>query len=127
MAILTLALRFNTLYACNSRGRRKIFSMVSAVNPSMKWSNGLSWIRTMYEILTLDHAEKDLEKIARSIARRIVRRVRWLAENLDDVTPDLLTGSLSGFFKLRVSDYRVIKSENTIVIHRIGHRREVYR
>jgi mRNA interferase RelE/StbE len=38
---------------------------------------------------------------------------------------------LSGFFKLRVGDYRVIyrviKSENLIVIHRIGLRREVYR
>jgi mRNA interferase RelE/StbE len=85
----------------------------------------------MYEILILDDAESDLEKLDRSIARRIVRRVRWLAEHLDDINPDLLTGKLSGFFKLRVGDYRVIyrviKSENLIVIHRIGLRREVYR
>lgn len=85
----------------------------------------------MYEVLILDDAESDLEKLDRSIARRIVRRVRWLAEHLDDISPDLLTGKLSGFFKLRVGDYRVIyrviKSENLIVIHRIGLRREVYR
>lgn len=36
-----------------------------------------------------------------------------------------------GFLKLRAGDYRIIykvfKTENLIVIHRIGHRREVYR
>ncbi len=45
--------------------------------------------------------------------------------------PELLTGTLTGFFKLRAGDYRIIykvrKDENLIVIHRIGHRREVYK
>lgn len=85
----------------------------------------------MYEILILAEAESDLEALDRSVARRIAKRVEWLAEHLNDIQPELLTGKLSGFFKLRVGDYRVIyriiKSEDLIVVHRIGHRREVYR
>lgn len=85
----------------------------------------------MYEILVLDDAESDLERLDRLLARRIVRRVEWLTEHLDEIKLAPLTGELSGLFKLRVGDYRVIyrviKSENLIVIHRIGHRREVYR
>jgi mRNA interferase RelE/StbE len=85
----------------------------------------------MYEILVLEDAESDLENLDRLLARRIVRRVEWLAEHLDEINLAPLTGELSGLFKLRVGDYRVIyrviKSENLIVIHRIGHRREVYR
>lgn len=38
---------------------------------------------------------------------------------------------LAGFYKLRVGDYRVIyeilHEEQMIVIHEVGHRREIYR
>lgn len=81
----------------------------------------------MYEVLILDDAESDLESLDRLVARRIVRRVGWLAEHLDDINPNLLSGRLSGFFKLRVGDYRVIYRVIKIVIHRVGHQREVYR
>jgi len=44
---------------------------------------------------------------------------------------EALTGELAGLYKLRVGDYRVIYEvlweEETIVIHAIGHRREIYR
>jgi mRNA interferase RelE/StbE len=54
-----------------------------------------------------------------------------LAENLDDLKPEGLTGELAGFYKLRVGDYRVIyeilRVEQIIVVHLIGHRREIYR
>jgi mRNA interferase RelE/StbE len=61
------------------------------------------------------------------VARRIVKRIERLAEHLDDIKQEQLTAKMSGFFKLRVGDYRVIQSENLIAIHRVGHRREVYR
>ena len=48
-------------------------------------------------------------------------RIQWLAKHFDEIKPELLTGTLSGFFKLRAG------GENLIVIHRIGHRREVYK
>ncbi|WP_233467234.1 type II toxin-antitoxin system RelE family toxin [Dolichospermum flos-aquae] len=46
------------------------------------------------------------------------------------MTPLSLTGQWSGFYKLRVGDYRVIYEldieEQLIIIIRIGHRREIY-
>ena len=54
-----------------------------------------------------------------------------LLDILDDLKPEALTGDLSGFYKLRAGDHRilyeVLRDEKTIVIHVIGHRREVYR
>ncbi len=73
----------------------------------------------------------DLEKLDRVIAQRLVEKIKWLAENFDNITPQALTGDMKGFFKLRVGDYRVIYTisqlENIITIHLIGHRREIYR
>jgi mRNA interferase RelE/StbE len=60
-----------------------------------------------------------------------LNRIQWLAEHFDDLKPELLAGTLSGFYKFRVGDYRIIykvyKNENLMVIHGIGHRREVYK
>ena len=85
----------------------------------------------MYHIRILDEAARELEKLDRSVGRRVVKRIRWLAANLDDLTPDSLTGDLAGICKLRVGDYRVLyeilHQQQTIVIHQVGHRREVYR
>lgn len=57
--------------------------------------------------------------------------VRWLVENLDRVKPERLAGNLKDFYKLREGDYRVIyqilHDEKTVIIHTIGHRREIYR
>ena len=61
----------------------------------------------------------------------LLQRIHWLAENMDEVKPEPLTGDLAGLYKLRVGNYRVIyervHDERTIVIHAIGHRREIYR
>jgi mRNA interferase RelE/StbE len=85
----------------------------------------------MYDLQILEAAENDLARLDTSIARRIVKRVQWLAEHLDELKPEPLTATLLGFFKLRVGDYRIIyriiANENLIVVHRIGHRREIYR
>jgi mRNA interferase RelE/StbE len=85
----------------------------------------------MYQIRILDAAARDLARLDSAVARRIVNRIRWLAENLDDVKPEALTADLSGLYKLRVGDHRVVyeilHSEQMIVIHLIGHRREIYR
>lgn len=72
----------------------------------------------------------DLEKLTQAVRERVVKKINWLAENFDRVNPQSLTADLSGFFKLRVGDYRVIyefnREEEIIFIDRIGHRREVY-
>jgi len=79
-----------------------------------------------YEPEALD----DLEKLTHAVRERVVNKISWLAENFDQITPQSLTADLSGFFKLRVGDYRVIyefiREERVIFIDRVRHRREGY-
>ncbi|MGH7232803.1 MAG: type II toxin-antitoxin system RelE family toxin [Nitrospiraceae bacterium] len=85
----------------------------------------------MYSVRMLDAATRELARLDKPIGRRIVERINWLAENFDEIDPKTLTAELAGFFKLRVGDYRVLyqmlHDEQLIVIHLIGHRREIYR
>ena len=85
----------------------------------------------MYQVRILDAASHELARLDKPIGRRVSKRIRWLAAHFDIVKPEPLSGDLGGFFKLRVGDYRVIyevlKSEQIILIHKIGHRRDIYR
>lgn len=85
----------------------------------------------MYRIRILDAAIRELARLDRPISRRIVERIRWLATNLDAIGIESLTGDLAGLYKLRVGDcrviYEILHDEQTIVIHAIGHRRDIYR
>ena len=85
----------------------------------------------MYHIRVLEEASRELARLDKPVGRRIAERINWLAANLDSIRPEALTGDLIGFYKLRVGDYRVIyeviRNEKIIVIHAVGHRREIYR
>ena len=79
-------------------------------------------------------AEKELAKIDRETARRIVRFLRDRVATLED--PRSLGEALKGpeigrFWKYRVGDYRLIcdiqNARITILVVRVGHRRDVYR
>jgi mRNA interferase RelE/StbE len=83
-----------------------------------------------YSIEFNPEAIADLAKIDRTNQLRIARKIKWLGENFEQITPLSLTGNLSSFFKLRIGDYRAIytiaRSQKNIIIHQIGHRREIY-
>jgi mRNA interferase RelE/StbE len=85
----------------------------------------------MYQIRILDAAVSELANLDKSVGQRVVNRINWLAANLGNINPETLTGDMVGFYKLRVGDYRVVyeilEDEQTLMIHKIGHRREVYR
>ena len=85
----------------------------------------------MYRIRILDAAARELARLDKPVGQRIVERIHWLVASLDAIKPEVLTGDLTGLHKLRVGDYRVIyeilHQEQVIVIHAIGHRRDVYR
>jgi mRNA interferase RelE/StbE len=85
----------------------------------------------MYRVRLLDAASKNLAGLDKPIARRIVKRIHWLAENIGDANLEVLTGDFEGLFKLRMGDYRIIyeliHEEQLIIIHTIGHRRDIYR
>jgi mRNA interferase RelE/StbE len=83
-----------------------------------------------YSVEYEPEALADLEKLTQTVRERVINKITWLAENFDQITPQALTADLSGFFKLRVGDYRVIyefsRKDAIISIDRIRHRREVY-
>ena len=85
----------------------------------------------MYSIRILKPATKELIKLDRTTASRIADRIQWLSSNLDSTKLFPLKGDLSGLYKIREGSYRIIfeilKNEQTIVIHSIGHRREIYK
>jgi mRNA interferase RelE/StbE len=76
-------------------------------------------------------AERDLEQLDKSVAQRIRKRLKWLEENFEHIIPEPLSGSLADLYKFRVGDYRVLydilRQEQTLLIHRVRHRREVYK
>jgi mRNA interferase RelE/StbE len=79
----------------------------------------------------MEEAERDLQRLDSAIARRVVNRLAWLAANAESVRHEPLTGDLAGLWKLRVGDYRVlydlVHQEKVILVHAVGHRREIYR
>ena len=85
----------------------------------------------MYEIRILDGAIRDLKRLDKSTGQRIVKRINWLAENFNDVQQTQLAHNLSGLYKLRVGNYRVfyqpLETESVLLIHQIGHRRDIYK
>ena len=85
----------------------------------------------MYQIRIQDSAAGELAQLDRQVARRVVKRIRWVAANVETIKPEALSGDLAGLYKLRVGDYRVVyeilHAEQMIVVHLLGHRREIYR
>ena len=85
----------------------------------------------MYDVDFTSIAVDDLERLNKPIAQRIFTKIHWLADNFDALTPESLTGQWKSMYKLRVGDYRVLytfsAAENSIVVHFVRHRREVYK
>jgi mRNA interferase RelE/StbE len=79
----------------------------------------------------LKSANRQLERLDPPVARRIAERIRWLAEHFEEITPEPLTGDLAGLFKCREGDYRILyealRKEMLIVVHDVGHRRDIYK
>ncbi|MFZ4558425.1 MAG: type II toxin-antitoxin system RelE family toxin [Pseudanabaena sp.] len=72
----------------------------------------------------------DLDGISPVLRVRILKKIEWLSVNFEKISALPLTGQWTGFYKLRVGDYRVIYEfdiENQLIfITRIGHRKEIY-
>ncbi len=83
-----------------------------------------------YDVEFTSEATDSLEKLTSAIQECILSKIRWLSEDLDNLTPQSLSADLSGLFKLRVGDYRIIysfdPSEERITVHKVGHRQDVY-
>jgi mRNA interferase RelE/StbE len=95
----------------------------------MKWRTVLAWLIRFEEA-----AEKELAKLDKQVARRIIKFLRErvaVAEDPRTVGAALRGARLGEFWKYRVRDYRIIASiedgQFTVLVLRIGNRREIYR
>jgi len=57
-----------------------------------------------YHVELMPQAFKSLEALDKITAQRVVKKLRWLADNFDDLPPEPLVHDLKGLFKLRVWD-----------------------
>lgn len=84
----------------------------------------------MYQIHLTPDAEADLARLEAPMAERLLKKLRWFAENFETMVPEALTGQWRGAFKLRVGDYRILytyrRETETITVHVVGHRRDIY-
>jgi mRNA interferase RelE/StbE len=84
----------------------------------------------MHKVIILPKALGDLTKLDKTTAKRILESIEWFSQHIEAITPIPLKSNLSGFFKLRVGDWRVIyeidHKQKTLYVHKIGHRREIY-
>lgn len=85
-----------------------------------------------YTVIFADKAQKQLEKLDKSIAALIIG---WVEKNLQNCENPRLHGKAlianrSGQWRYRIGDYRLIceiqENEITILVLEVGHRRNIY-
>ena len=85
----------------------------------------------MYKLDFSRQGRAALAALDKDIAQRILVKLKWLVRNADNLSHVPLKGELSGLYKLKIGDWRVIyevrHNEKTVTVHKAGHRREVYK
>jgi mRNA interferase RelE/StbE len=84
-----------------------------------------------YQIKILPTAQKELVSLPKAIRVRIGGKIDSLQTNPTPQGVKLLKGTGTEAYRLRVGDYRILyqikKDILTVLVIKIGHRREVYR
>ncbi len=84
-----------------------------------------------YNTYLTTSAEKDLRRLETHLEERILRKVESLSGIPLPNGSIKLKGGSDNVYRIRVGDYRVIyeinENEKSVTIHRIRHRKEVYR
>ncbi len=82
----------------------------------------------MFEVRIDKNARNFINKLDGSVQKRIIKKLDELSVNPEIGKP--LTANLSGLWRLRIGDYRVIyqirKLELVVLIVKVGHRKNVY-
>jgi len=81
------------------------------------------------KILLVKSAEKELLRLNKSLGQRIFQKISLLKNDPYGQNSQKLEGGKG--YRIRIGDYRVVytigKENKTILIIKIGHRREIYR
>ena len=84
----------------------------------------------MHKVLLGPTAERDLDRLPKSLYKRVIKELITLEENPRPRGSRKIVGSISDW-RVRVGDYRIVyeirEEEKEIRVMRIKHRREAYR
>jgi mRNA interferase RelE/StbE len=85
----------------------------------------------MYKLDFSDEGKTSLASLDKTIGQRVLNKLKWLTQSIEVINPLPLEGDLSGLYKLRVGDWRVMYEVNhndkVVTVHKVGHRKEVYK
>ena len=85
-----------------------------------------------YSVVLSNKARKNLKKLNKTVSAMLIA---WIRKNLHETENPralgkALTANLSGLWRYRVGDYRIITEIQdeiiTVLVLEIGHRREIY-
>lgn len=85
----------------------------------------------MYKLDFSDEGKAALALLDKIVAQRVLDKLKWFLQNIEAVNFKPLGGNLSGMYKLRVGDWRVIyeinHNDKIVTVHKVGHRKEIYK
>ena len=80
--------------------------------------------------ITID-AENDIARLDKPIRKRVKERLLWFQSHFEEMVPQPLGGTLAGFFKLRVGDWRIVygieNDMSLVTIHVVDRRDKIYK
>lgn len=86
---------------------------------------------TSYQIEISSRAQKDFKKLDPKVRERITKAILSLETNRYPQQFKALVGHEIAHFRLRIGDYRILydmyTEDQTVLILRIGHRKDIYR
>lgn len=85
-----------------------------------------------FEVVLTPEAQADIGRLDPSLQTRVLDRLEWMGQNAELMRHLRLRGEeWAGCLRYRLGDYRLIylldRSERTLVVLKVGHRRDVYR
>ena len=83
-----------------------------------------------YTVLWSERTKDDLSSLGKTERDRIVKKVEMHLAKDPISLGKPLTANLSGMYRYRIGDYRIIyeiiKNELVVIVVRVGHRKDVY-
>jgi mRNA interferase RelE/StbE len=85
----------------------------------------------MYKLDFSIEGRTSLASLDKKTGQRVLDKLKWLIQNIGNIPLLPLKGNLSGLYKLKVGDWRVLYEVNhdkkIITVHKAGHRKEIYK
>ena len=84
----------------------------------------------MFQYFFSAPALRQIKKLPQDVQKRIIKKLDYYCQQNPLDYADFILDSRLGEYRFRIGDYRLIfdrESEDSILILRVGHRRDIYR